>query len=123
MLNLLSKNSSFLFWTYKRESNGNTAEAYDTPIIESGPDSRLKEKLKIVIAPAPRSEAIETKAKAAIELVDKVTVLGTERPITLFTELKSILKVIFGKDFLSIINGTWIKACKNAPIATPKPKP
>src|SRR3990172_11641958 len=91
--------------------------------MANGTDWRLKEKLKIEMAPSDIREAM-----AIIAMIDKLfkanpRVRGKERMMTSLICLKSIRQIKYGKNRCWMMTGIWSKKCIRAPATTPKARP
>ena len=83
----------------------------------------FNEKESTEIDPAVIRDASATRNMMAMWLVERVKVLGIESATTLLIELQLKFVPTRGKSPLLITNGTWIRAWRLAPIATPTATP
>jgi len=102
---------------------GKAASEYETPMMLKGTDCKLKEKLKTEIEPEMKKEAKEMRKSSASSFEDTVIVLGRDVKTIFFIKLHLTGKRNFGNIFSLRIKGICMAKCKNAPRATPKPKP
>jgi hypothetical protein len=79
-------------------SIGKAATEYDIPIIPTGTDCRLYEKVKSDIEPCLKVDAIAMSAINARLLQDRVRVLGAESFTTFHISIHLIFEISLGKN-------------------------